>query len=83
MSETEQLFHTSDLNPTDKLYKNKKDAIQDLEKLFTRDLNSKSRMTEDDLKADFWRDRRFYMQPVHFDSSHLVYALENKKAFIK
>src|SRR3954447_938769 len=81
MTEIKRIFKTDDLNSVDQLHKFKKDAIQDLEKRFTRNLNSISRVCNDD--DDFWKDRRFYMLPVRLQASHSNYALENKKAFIK
>jgi hypothetical protein len=84
MTNIEQLFHTADLNSTDKLYKNKKETIESLREYYSFDLNAKSRMDERSaFKQDFYRDRRFYMLPVIFQPEHLNYALENKKAFIK
>ena len=39
----QKTFIYNDLDKKDKLYQNKKEAIQDLEKRYTRDLNSLSR----------------------------------------
>ena len=80
----ETLFHDADLNSADQLYKNKKETLEKLRKIYTYDLNDKSRMDErSPFKQGFYRDRRFYMLPVILQPEHLNYALENKKAFIK
>ncbi|MCE8163012.1 MAG: hypothetical protein I3273_00345 [Candidatus Moeniiplasma glomeromycotorum] len=76
MNDPNQIFKIDDIKDNDPLKDKKVNAINEVKNWFSANLNN---ARADD---DYWVQRGYYVEPWNLEPADLVFALEEKKAFI-